>query len=378
MVPQFWYHNFGTTILRLQFWGYNLGTNTNFLLQCPRCLCLLKKDPDDGTSLCPNGTNVKGLDAVLKLGNRTPEEIRTIQNNRKLINYGLYLRSRMLCSSRTGNLTFVVPLKYLNLFFSHECYIPLRQVILVEFVMHDDRNLLIVKDGIENATRYKLSVEKAFLTIRLCTMEPRLRTKWLSSIDSLSLTRNFQGSKVVHFNIKENARTARYSSVFSYSVLPAYLKIFFISERAHTGDYQTNKLSYTHHNVQSISIFKSGLPHATNTITVDMDMRRNGFHHQYFYREYQKFYGSTSFDVTSEMFYDDLFCYCFNLSPNPILNGDKAIVNEPQDRTLSFVEGAVLDVNLAFSVALPENTMVFFVGFFDMVQSWDSNGLPLT
>ena len=339
---------------------------------------MLKKDPGDGTSLCPNDFNVKTLAEINKLEDRTPAEIRAIQHNRKTINYGLYLRSRMLCSSKNESLTFVVPMKHLNLFFSHECYIPLRQVITVEFVMHDDRNLLIVKDGLANDTRYKLSIAKAFLTIRLCTMEPRLHTKWLSSIDSLSLTRNFQGSKVVHFNIKKDARTARYSSVFSYSALPAYLKIFFISERAHTGDYQTNKLSYTNHNVQSISIFKSGLPHATNTITVDMDMRKNGFHHQYFYREYQKFYGNTSFDVTSEMFYDDLFCYCFNLSPNPILNGDHGIVTEADDRILSFVEGAVLDVNIAFSEALPENTMVFFVGYFDMVQSWDSNGMPLT
>ena len=76
-------------------------------------------------------------------------------------------------------------------------------------------------------------------------------------------------------------------------------------------------------------------------------------------------YGPTSYDISAEYFYSDLFCYCFNLTPNPLLTGDKGITLEPQDRTLSFVEGAVLDVNLAFSESLSENTMVFFVGYFD-------------
>ena len=59
------------------------------------------------------------------------------------------------------------------------------------------------------------------------------------------------------------------------------------------------------------------------------------------------------------------------------MSGDKAITLEPQDRTLSFVEGAVLDVNLAFSEELSQNTMVFFVGYFDLIQSFDANGLNI-
>ena len=345
--------------------------------KCPRCLCLLKKDPADGTSMCLTETNAKTFDEVKELEDATVDEIMEIQQNRSKMNYGLYLRSRMLCSTRKRSLTFVVPLKYLNIFFSHECYIPLRQVITVELVMQDDRNLLVVKDGLANSVRYKLAVSKAFLNLRFCTMEPRLRTKWLDSINNLTLTRNFQAAKCVHFNIKGGKSTARYSSIFAYSALPAYLKIFFISETAHTGDYKTNKFSYTHHNVQSISIFKSGIPHSTNTITCDMKLEKYGYHHMYWFKEFQRMYGPTSYDISAEYFHSDLFCYCFNLTPNPLLSGDKAIALEPQDRTLSFVEGAVLDVNLAFSESLAQNTMVFFVGYFDLIQSFDANGLNI-
>ena len=340
-------------------------------------MCLLKKDTDDGTSHCLTSTNGKVYKDVAALPDRPVAEQMAIQKRRKDINYGLYLRSRMLCASKKEPLTFVVPLKFLNIFFSHECYIPLRQVITVELVMQDDRNLLIVKDGLANSVKYRLEVKEAFLAIRLCTMEPRLKTKWLHSIDSLSLTRNFQAPKVVHFNIAKESEFARYSSVFSYSALPAYLKIFFIPEKAHIGNYMTNKFSYNHNDVSSIQLFKSGIPHGTNQITTDMDLTLNGYHHIYWYREFLRFYGESAWDISSEYFHSDNFCYCFNLSANPLLRGDKAITTEPYDRTLSFVEGAVLDVNLTFSKKLTENTMVFFVGFFDLIQSFGVDGLPL-
>ena len=69
----------------------------------------------------------------------------------------------MLCASKKEPLTFVVPLKFLNIFFSHECYIPLRQVITVELVMQDDRNILIVKEGLANSVKYRLEVKETFL-----------------------------------------------------------------------------------------------------------------------------------------------------------------------------------------------------------------------
>lgn len=313
----------------------------------------------------------------MKLENRTKEELLELQRKKAALNYGLYMRARMLCSSRSSELLFVVPLHFLNLFFSHECYLPMKQVISLELVMNDDRSILTVEKGLRNPKRYKLCVTSIHLQLRLCTMEPRLKSRWLSSISSSTLTRNFQAVKVVHFNMKKSVMHARYSSVFSYSALPAYLKIFFISEKAHTGDFETQKFSYKHNNIQSIQLFKSGLPFSSNSMTNDMNMVKDGFQHMYFYREFQRFYGPSSYDITRDQFYDDLMCFCFNLSSNPLLEGDSAISLHAADRTLSFVEGAVLDVNLSFSKPLEDNTMVFFLGYFDAVQAFSCEGLSI-
>ena len=95
----------------------------------------------------------------MKLENRTKEELLELQRKKAALNYGLYMRARMLCSSRNSELLFVVPLHFLNLFFSHECYLPMKQVISLELVMNDDRSILTVEKGLRNPKRYKLSLD---------------------------------------------------------------------------------------------------------------------------------------------------------------------------------------------------------------------------
>ena len=168
---------------------------------------------------------------------------------------------------------------------------------------------------------------------------------------------------------------ARYSSIFSYSAIPAYLKIFFISESAHQGNYTTPRFSYKSYDLSSVQLFKSGNPLNSNQETSDMKFERGSYHHQYWYKEFLKFYGPQSIDISSDGFLADFFCLCFNLSNLPILESEQAVVLRPEDRVLSFVEGGTLDAILEFRKPLKQNTMAFFCGYYDMVSSFDADGL---
>ena len=91
--------------------------------------------------------------------------------------------------------------------------------------------------------------------------------------------------------------------------------------------------------------------------------------------KFREFYRENSIDITPDNFLSDFFCLCFNLSNLPILDGDSAIVLKPEDRVLAFVEGGTLDAIVEFSSPLKENTMIFFQGVYDLVSSFDADGL---
>lgn len=293
-------------------------------------------------------------------------------------NYFINNKLCISCRSKwwhdTSGVTFVIPLHYLHIFFNHNFYFPMRNVISLELILHDDRNIMLMKDGGEGR-KFRFIMTDAFLKLRTASFEPRLRQKWLQSIGSATLTRSFQATKTVHFNIKAGSMNTRYSSIFSYSAIPAFLKVFFISEAAHQGNYQTPRFSYQSYGISSIQLFKSGNPLNTNNETVDMKIERHSYHHQYWYTKFREFYGENSIDITPDNFLSDFFCLCFNLSNLPILDGDSAIVLKPEDRVLAFVEGGTLDAIVEFSSPLKENTMIFFQGVYDLVSSFDADGL---
>ena len=269
----------------------------------------------------------------------------------------------------------VVPLYYLHIFFGHRCYFPLRNVISLEMILNDDRNILLMKDGNVEGRKYKFSMTDAYLNLRLVTFEPRLRQRWLESIGSSTLTRSFQATKTVHFNIKAGTMNARYTSIFSFSAIPAYLQIFFILERAHQGNYMTPRFSYKSYNLSSVQLFKSGNPLNSNQETSDMKFSRGSYDHQYWYKQFLRFYGPNAIDISSDSFLQDFFCLCFNLSNLPVLDGSQAVVLEPENRVLSFVEGGTLDAILEFREPLKENVMAFFAGYYDLTSSFDADGL---
>ena len=234
-----------------------------------------------------------------------------------------------------------------------------------------------MENGPALGKNFRFSMKDAFINLHTVNFEPRLREKWLGSIQSSSLMRSFQASKTIHFNMKKGVSNARYSSIFSYSTIPNYLLIAMVTETGHEGNYQRNRLAYKHYDLSSLSVFKQGLPLKTNCETVGMKFAKDNFFHQYWYQEFLRFFGPSAVDVTPYCFLEDLFCLCVNLSNLPLLPGDKAIVLEPEDRTLSFVSGGSVDVLLEFSKPLEENTMCYFIGFFDLVTSFDQDGLVI-
>ena len=59
-----------------------------------------------------------------KLENRTKEEIERLAEQKKNLNYGAYARSGWWVGGE--GVTMRIPLKYLNIFFQHEFYYPMR------------------------------------------------------------------------------------------------------------------------------------------------------------------------------------------------------------------------------------------------------------
>ena len=225
--------------------------------------------------------------------------------------------------------------------------------------------------------RYKLQVTKIHLSLAYFQFENRLRSKWLSTISSQTLTRNYVLPKSSHYVVKANSLSCRFSSIFSFSQICSSLVIFMVDEETEHGNWKNNPFSYKTRDIQSIQLFKSGLNVASNAITQNMNVVKDSYFHDYFYKAFLSMYGSPSYDIAPEQWYEDLHIYAFNLSLSPYTNDGKGAVVPAQDRTLSFIQGGTLDCSLTFNQPLQKNCVIHFLGYFDGVTSFTADGLPI-
>ena len=269
----------------------------------------------------------------------------------------------------------ITNLGMLHPFFRLPIYYPERQLLNFELSLKDDSKILVVKDGNDSTIKYKLTVESICLRLRYATFESRLREKWLGAISNLGLRRNLIIPKSVHFNIKASSQTARFSSIFNFSILPSSLTVHFCLEKCHLGTFKDTNLCFKHFDLKSIKLFKSGVPFNSNNRTCDMDVSKiNGLDHYYWYDQFVRCFGPKSADFSLEAFHEDMFIYCFNLSNHPRIGDDYGILEDPSERKLSLLQGANLDIEVVFKQSLPSNTLIFFTGWYDVISSFSPDG----
>ena len=286
------------------------------------------------------------------------------------------MRTEALRGDKDGLWHVSVPLKYLNLFFTHEMYFPCRSLINVELTLAEDKKLLIVKDGESATERFKLQVKSISLKLAFATFEGKLRERYLNTIDKLSLTRNFQCPKEVVYSLKKGSTMARVESLFNFSQIPSVLLMFFVLESVGNGDRLNNRFTYKNMDVGKIEIFKSSVPHHSNPTTSLMNITQNSYWHYKWYNDFVSTFGSASLDMTPESFFLDSFIYTFNLSPNPLIPGqDQLITERASDRKLSLIEAGALDISLSFNTSLAENTCVHFLSFVDGISEFTADGI---
>ena len=317
-------------------------------------------------------------DALIAKPNLEVPAIKKNAADRAKLNKGLYFRARMLAKSATRTVDTITPLRYLHPFFNLRAFYPHRNMLGLKLQLKPDNCILILADG-ENATeKYKLTVKECWLQLRYGVFEDQVRNMWLDKINTLGLRRNIQTFKSVQLPIPKSSRNWRFNSLFNFSVCPQSLLLYFVTEKTAKGDYQNNRYVYKHFDLDSIKIYKSGVPLLINPLYNNMQLKsKYGYFHYHFYQNMLQMFGPSAADITMASFYKDAYVFSFNLAQNPRYGTDYGITSDPADRKLSYLEGANLDMDVVFAEPLPENVMACFTGVYDLWISLDANGAPM-
>ena len=71
-----------------------------------------------------------------------------------------------------------------------------------------------------------------------------LPNRWINALTSTGLSRNLQVGKSSYFTMTAGRQTQRFPGIFSFSVIPATLLIFFVPEDSSQGNMNLNLFSY--------------------------------------------------------------------------------------------------------------------------------------
>ena len=346
-----------------------------FYLTGRKCLCNIKDmKGSTGTSNCLAKTYTQ----LVALDDLSTTQIDAAFAKRNKFNLGLWRRARMVSNSRTRDVETTAPLSIFHPFFSQRLFWPHRTNLGVSLAMRDEAQILILKNGATDASKYKLTVTDCYLTLPYCTFLPELRTRWLSNISNLGLRRNLQVFKTVHFPLPKDASYARYPSIFSFSNLPQTLLIWIQPASTHTGDYKHNRYCFKNHGLDSLNLYLSGGPLKRNSFWHSMDLQKeNGFYHHYWYKCMLSTFGKSAEDISLDSFYHDTFVFCVSLADNPRYRDDYGFTKDPADRLISFVNAAVLDCEVKFKAQMKVPMIISFCGLYDINAGYDVEGCPL-
>ena len=219
------------------------------LFSCQRCQCNTKKDSNKGAK------HGKPLDQpeIDKLPNYTKEEMEQAKKTQKLLNEGLWLRAALMKGSKDDVVYISCPLKYLSPLFAANMYMPTRSIMSLSLSMRDDSQILCVSSSDTN--KYKIEVKDIYLKLKYATYHDQVKERWESAIDANGLRRNVQCDRTSYFVMKQGSASARFQSIFSFSVTPCVLICYFLTEKTFIGNFSANRYSFQDPGVKSIQIF---------------------------------------------------------------------------------------------------------------------------
>ena len=152
-------------------------------------------------------------------------------------------RSTILKASRTKEVTVNTKLSFLHPFWQIPAYYPIRNPVAFDLTMKDPRQILSV--GKTDTKKYRLEITKIQLKLVYAEFEARIKERWNAALATSGLVRSIQCGKSAYFSMKQGARQQRFPSIFSFSVVPSTMLVWFLTEKACVGDFNTNRFCYT-------------------------------------------------------------------------------------------------------------------------------------
>lgn len=177
--------------------------------------------------------------------------------------------------------------------------------------------------------------------------------------------------------MKAGVKQQRFPSIFSFSVVPSTLLVWFVSEVQSVGNFNVNRFCYEDPGLERVALYKDGSSVFQNEATKNLNIERNSVDLLYLYECFLQTFGETALDISAERFQNDHFVLCYNLSPNPLLRKQKAVALSIADRALAPLTGGVLDFELLLKTPLASNTIVYFCAVSDIVAIFDQNGISV-
>ena len=235
-----------------------------------------------------------------------------------------------------------------------------------------------MKDGESSTEKYRLTIKDVKISVTNVSFDPKIRGKWISAIEQSQLRQNLQVDKQSFFSLKTGTRSARFPTIFNWGSMPVVLVLLFVKEKTNIGDFENNCFSYKDPGIQSVSVFVNGVGRPENTQTVNMEkIKRNSKSHMYWYKKFQMVFGKTAQSISPSHFLDDLFCCCYNLSPNLTPYGEGIIKMDPSQRKLSPISAASIDVGLDFHEPLSCNWLLYCLAWWDIEVCYNLDGIPM-
>lgn len=339
---------------------------------CRKCFCAIKQMPQNHGSANANPVTYTDLVA---LPDKTVAQIAADHRERKKYNPGLYYRARMLRASSTSEVETIVPMRYLSGFFDIWSYYPQRQLIQIDMTLADDKSILCLKNGMDATQKYTLTITDSYIRAHYCRMLPELHSRWTQSIAQLGLRRNIQLAKDSTSTVVKGAVSAKMTNIFSFGSIPQSIVIFFTESTVEHGDFSNTKFCYKKQDLKSLKIWKSGKPIELNNVYESMDLSSHHTQTQYFlHDEMIKLYGPKAVFESVESQWMDLNMICLSLSPNPRIGDDYGVTTRGQDRLLSFVQGASLELDIQFNTPVASDLILHVIGYFDCLVHFNEYG----
>ena len=327
-----------------------------------------------GSSNC----GAKSYKDIIALDDLTTTAIDAAFDKRNKFNLGLWRRARMIANSRTRDIETVAPLALFHPFFSQRLFWPHRTNLNLNITMRDESQVLVLKAGATDASKYKLTITDCYLSLPYCTFLPDLRSRWLNNISNLGLRRNLQVFKTVHFPIAKDSSYARFPSIFSFSNTPQTLLVWLQPATTHAGDYKSNRYAFQNHGLDTLKLYLSGVPLKRNSFWNTMNLHKeDSFYHHYWYKQMLLTFGKSAESISLKSFYHDTFVFCVSLAENPRYRDDYGFTKDPADRLISFVNASVLDCEVHFREAMRVNMIISFCALYDTKTGWNVEGCPI-